>query len=479
MAIPDSLAVGSHRFVVVVNPKGGTPSPASLSVTIGPAAVIATASAPETPTTVTTVETPPVAHVLRIHNIQEDPTDVQLKTHALPVDGLGTPTNFGSSLTPIWGLEVTPATLLTSAGIAGLFLLLVAFPAELLEATIRENYSKAFGWMEPVRKRVSPITSRYSRFFKHRWVASLTLVVIAAFLLGFSNPEFGLNPQSFRVFIGLTISLVVLNVGIGSLVSFISRRRFGIGELLVPMPAGLIIVILSVVLSRLAGISPGFLFGLVVGMVYVHKLGTKRRALLFLMLIGITMAVGLLAWVGYSILQGQEGEGFWHELGKETMVALTLEALSTLVIALLPFHFLDGRIVYKWSKVVWGLTYAVAVMVFVIVVLPVSNNWGEVTAPIFGWGTLFAVFAAISVGTWLIFRFVPGCARLRRRATRTRTTSPRAPSARSARISPGSSRPSGWCRAVRPVRRLCTGPRTRPRPRHPAHGRRDRSRRAG
>ena len=189
-----------------------------MAVTIGPAPVIATASAPETPTTVTTVETPPVAHALRIHNIQEDPTDVQLKTHALPVDGLGTPTNFGSSLTPIWGLEVTPTTLLTSAGIAGLFLLLVAFPAELLEATIRENYSKAFGWMDPVRKRVSPITSRYSRFFKHRWVASLTLVVIAAVLLGFSSPEFGLNPQSFRVFIGLTISLVVLNVGIGSLV---------------------------------------------------------------------------------------------------------------------------------------------------------------------------------------------------------------------------------------------------------------------
>jgi predicted MFS family arabinose efflux permease len=38
------------------------------------------------------------------------------------------------------------------------------------------------------------------------------------------------------------------------------------------------------------------------------------------------------------------------------------------------------------------------------VVVPLSDNWGTETAPIFGWGTLFAVFAVVAIVTWAIFR---------------------------------------------------------------------------
>ena len=50
------------------------------------------------------------------------------------------------------------------------------------------------------------------------------------------------------------------------------------------------------------------------------------------------------------------------------------------------------------------IAYAVAALVFVVVVLPLSDNWGTMSAPMFGWGTLFAVFAVVAIATWAIFR---------------------------------------------------------------------------
>ena len=86
------------------------------------------------------------------------------------------------------------------------------------------------------------------------------------------------------------------------------------------------------------------------------------------------------------------------------LAAITLEALGTLVIALLPIEFMDGRTIFRWSKLAWVGLYAVTALVFLFVVVPLSDNWGTMSAPVFGWGTLFAVFAVVAVATWAIFQ---------------------------------------------------------------------------
>ena len=101
----------------------------------------------------------------------------------------------------------------------------------------------------------------------------------------------------------------------------------------------------------------------------------------------------------------------------ETLVAITLEAVGTMIIAMLPLSFLDGKTIFRWNKWAWAGIYLLTVAVFAVIVMPISNNWGAMTAPIFGWGTLFVVFAIVAFGTWAVFRFLPG----RRAAT---TSSP-------------------------------------------------------
>lgn len=84
-----------------------------------------------------------------------------------------------------------------------------------------------------------------------------------------------------------------------------------------------------------------------------------------------------------------------------------MEAVGTLIITMLPLTFLDGKVIFSWNKWAWAGVYLLTIAVFAVIVMPISNNWGAMTAPIFGWGTLFVVFAIVAFGTWAVFRFIP------------------------------------------------------------------------
>jgi hypothetical protein len=232
-------------------------------------------------------------------------------------------------------------------------------------------------------------------------------VVATAVILGFSDPAFGFNGASVRLLIGMLISVAIINIGINLLVLRVAKQEYGDSGFIRPMPGALLIVALSVLVSRLADISPGFLFGIVMGVAYARELKLVQEAKLALLGAAFTIAAGILAWLGFSALRSAGGSGFWYQLTLETLVAITLEAVGTMIIAMLPLTFLDGKTIFRWNRWAWAGIYLVTVLVFVIIVMPISNNWGAMTAPIFGWGTLFVVFAIVAFGTWAVFRFAP------------------------------------------------------------------------
>ena len=228
-------------------------------------------------------------------------------------------------------------------------------------------------------------------------------------------PDFGFNGASVRLTLAMLLAVVAINVGLTAIVMRVAHRAFDVRAMLQPMPAALALVGISVLVSRLAGISPGFLFGVVLGVVYARELRLRDEGRLGALGVGLTIAAGLLAWLGYGIASTASGPGFWNNLAIETFAAITLEALGTLVIALLPIDFLDGRTIFRWSKPAWIGLYAVTLLVFLFVVVPMSGNWGTMSAPIFGWGTLFVVFGVVAIATWALFRRFPpkGAATLR------------------------------------------------------------------
>lgn len=326
--------------------------------------------------------------------------------------GLEDPTVFGSSVESPFdadahAFQLTAAGVALTGSLAIAFLLIVGLPAELLESTIRSNYDRAFGWLARFRRRVGKILAPVARLLANPWIGSGLTILAASVLLGFADPGFGFNGASVRLTLAMLLAIIAINVGLTAVVMRIAHRAFDVRSMLQPMPAALALVGISVLVSRLAGISPGFLFGVVLGVVYARELRLRDEGRLGALGVGLTIAAGLLAWLGYGIASTAAGPGFWNNLAIETFAAITLEALGTLVIALLPIEFLDGRTIFRWSKAAWIGLYAATLVVFLFVVVPMSGNWGTMSAPIFGWGTLFVVFGVVAIATWAIFRRLP------------------------------------------------------------------------
>ena len=80
---------------------------------------------------------------------------------------------------------------------------------------------------------------------------------------------------------------------------------------------------------------------------------------------------------------------------------------STLIVALMPFQFLDGQKIFRWSRVAWIATYVVALVTFVLIVAPVAEESGLLIAEGWGWLVAFVVFAVVALGAWALFRIFP------------------------------------------------------------------------
>lgn len=385
--IPRTVPPGDHNFVVAVEAPGYAPTTAQTAVPI----------LPPLPEKVAQQVDKEAALAL-----------LAAEEEAQRTGEFTAPTSFTNTLQTVADVRITATTLGVAGLVASAFLLLVAFPAELLEGTIRANYRRIFWWMDPVARRFAKVREVAAARI-NRWVGTIGIIAGTAVVLGFADPGFGFNGASLRLWLALVISIVLLNVVVSSIVMSVAERRFRIGSTLEPMPAALLLVAASVIVSRLAGIQPGLLFSIVLGIAFAYELSRKQDALLTLLGVGLSIVIGVVAWVGYSALAASGGAdpGFWHLLVQEILAATTVEALATMVIALLPLDFLDGKSLFQWNKWVWAGVYVVAIATFVIIILPLSNNWGEATAPFVGWGALFAGFAAFAVLAWALLRFIP------------------------------------------------------------------------
>jgi hypothetical protein len=389
--IPKTIEPGEHHFVAIVTPAGQAPATFETVATIEPA--------DEDPLPEKATEQPD----------RDDVIAFLAGLGGSTGNGFDSPSSFTSTLKTATEFRLTPALVGAAGLIASAFLLLVAFPAELLESTVRANYDRVFGWVAPIKRRLGRIGGAIKRIPVNTWVATIGIIALTALILGFSDPGFGFNGSSVRLWIALLVSIVLLNVVLSTIVMSVAKRRFSAAGTLQPMPAALILVVLSVLVSRLIGIQPGFLFGVVLGVAFAIELRKRQDALLVLLGIGLSLVIGVAAWLGYTALatSGVTEPGFWHLLAQETLAATTVEALATMTVALLPLTFLDGKTLFEWNKWVWAGTYIVAIVAFVVIILPLSGNWGEMTAPLLGWGAFFAGFAVLAVGIWAVFRFMP------------------------------------------------------------------------
>lgn len=337
-------------------------------------------------------------------------------TSARPAaSGWNDPTRFGTALRPPGAIPFgSPAFAVSVLVVAAGFLLLLALPAELLQSTIRENHHRiAPGLIRLLRRtpwtRTAPARRALTRrIARTGLVGPMVIVLITAAVSAFADPSTGFDARSVRLLLALALVMLVVNgVGIAT-GGLLAARLHRVATVVSPRPLTLLLVVASVIVSRLADLQPGLLFGLVLGVEFGSRLRRRPLGRITVVTSSTLLVLGIASWIAFGLLTPawRAHPGFANQLAAEVLTGITVEAIAGLAIALLPLAFLDGSTIFSASKTAWAVLYSVVLAAFAVVILPLPSSWVEVPSLASPWAFGSAAFAVISVATWAGFRFI-------------------------------------------------------------------------
>jgi hypothetical protein len=294
--------------------------------------------------------------------------------------------------------------LLWSASVTIVLVLLIAFPTHLLNTTTAKSAEDIKDWWEKRRPQRLPKTAQGPVEFKG-WPLAAGGVLAASLISSFIDPAFGFNGSSVRVFLSILVSFLLDAVAGWFLLIWLVRRttpnatasfRFA--------PASLLVVLAAVLFTRFTGFAPGIIFGLVAGVAFGAVLATTEKAKVALVGLGYSFVVAVIGWVGYSILSGVGGA---HPnagviFAQETLSSMAVGGIAALPIALVPLRGLTGFDIFSWNRSVWGGAYAIGLVAFFIVLMPMPFSWAGVHINLWVWIGVYVGYALLAVVLWLV-----------------------------------------------------------------------------
>ncbi|UFU07787.1 hypothetical protein [Ruania halotolerans] len=311
-----------------------------------------------------------------------------------------TPSSYGHALTaPPELIAAGPAALGGAALTAAGFLVLVALPSELLHATLRHNYTQAFGFLGGWRRRW---TTWAARATVPPWIAAGLLLAAGALIGSLATLETGGLSVLARLCLAMFLALVTTN-GVGVALGWLMGTRYRAQPQLTLMPGFLLLTAASVLVSRAFGLEPAILFGVLIMTTFGGALRREQRGVLSAVVCAAFAGLGGLAWIGYGLIDPST-TGFAMEFLREYLTTLLTGAIGYCVVALLPLTFLDGQRILRWSKPVWALLYAAVIVLFLLTVVPLPSSWQEASGAALWWCGAFGAFGLASIAIWAWFR---------------------------------------------------------------------------
>lgn len=327
-------------------------------------------------------------------------------------DWVGTP--FTTASAPVVTAAAFPGWL-RSLILAVAALLLLALPARLLAGTI------ARGRLERGERRRASLFGRNRSAAElraadgvrddtdqtsappglGRWSIAAAFAAAAA-LVTLSSPV-GDASAYLRVLIAIAIALAAVNAVWILLARWTAPRLAGVSARVIFKPSILIVVAAAAIASRLFGLQPAVLFGLILGVALADGVGRAARGRVAAVQLAGIAAFGVLAWLAVGVLP--QPSGVFTAFATELANALSLLGLGTAAIALIPVGGLAGRAVFQWSRLMWlGLSLVVYTLLFALL-LPVASLVAT-GRNLIVLAVAALAFAALSVCVWMWERFV-------------------------------------------------------------------------
>jgi hypothetical protein len=287
--------------------------------------------------------------------------------------------------------------------------LLAAFPSQLFNKTLEENYAEVVGWFTKGGAAGVRVRDSLARFWRRR-SGLIVFVVLSALLYGFLSPQFGPTVESFAALIGILAGLAIV-IGAFELPLVLFQRRVNkdAGRLRV-QPLTIFIGVACVVISRIADFQPGYLYGLVAAYAFARELPLREEgranALTGVWMLGVALAAWLLLPLSEEALANTP---LIQMAIAAALATIFVGGLEALLFEMVPLKFLRGDAIFAWNRLAWGFLFVTAAFTFAHILLNPANGYLGSTrnSSLFAAIVLFAGFAIISVAFWAYFRFRP------------------------------------------------------------------------
>jgi|GEM_PF-3657622 len=312
---------------------------------------------------------------------------------------------FGSSLPTIAHGPANPARVAANTALAALLAFLLILPAELFNATLRENYDSVVGRLGRARDAVRTLLDRVAAVVpRARLVGGATLTIVVAAAASALDPRFGGGVGSLRLMAAQTVGLVVTTYAVSAIALLAARRR-GTAASMAFRPAALLVVVVVVLVSRTVDLSPGFLYGFVAAAVFHERITVAQLGRITLLQGVFMVGAGVGAWLLLAPAQlAAAAGGFLPALAAEALTAVSVGALTSLVLAFVPLTFTHGERLFAWSRPAWLAVYGAGLLAFLsIAVNPVFGQLSATRSLSVAIGA-YAAFALGSIAFWLAFR---------------------------------------------------------------------------
>jgi photosystem II stability/assembly factor-like uncharacterized protein len=320
-------------------------------------------------------------------------------------------TSFVGSLPTPLEINLDPVVIASGAAAAAGVVLLVPFPGALFNSTWEANAEEIGRWGRGLRRRPGRIPpGGEGTSFWQRPIGIAAFFVLSAVIYSLLDPTFGPGDvgASGVTFIGMLGGLVAGTVlfALPTLAFHWSQTR-ELGRLRV-LPGTIAVAAACVLVSRLIGFQPGYLYGLVIGFVFATELVAKAEGRGAFIAATWMLVVALVAWVALIPVSAAAANGsVGPTILQATLTTLVVGGLEGVAIGLLPMRFLPGEAILGWNRRAWAVLFGIGVFAFLHVLVHPSSGYLADTerAPLVTIVVLLVAFGAASIGLWAWFRF--------------------------------------------------------------------------
>ena len=301
--------------------------------------------------------------------------------------------------------------------ITSVAIVFITFPAQMFNSTFDENYVEILaiwrrllwrmgGRRRLARKRRAQWAARGSPAQetprKNELVTFLSVLAAGSVIGGFRDPSFGFNLASVANFTGTLLALAVLIAApTAAATAYRKVKRRPTKARLRAVPAGIAIAVLSVLISRLAHFQPGYLYGIVCGVAFAHKLAKNEEGHVVAFESAATLVAAAVAWIAFVPVDAaavHPGSPFWVALVDDWLASVFVGGIVGVTIGLLPLRFLPGGTLAGWNRTAWALMFGLASFAVVAIMLrPSSGPALPGSAPLITVIVLFVFFGGVSV----------------------------------------------------------------------------------